>query len=99
MNEELKMKAVRLGEELRMILEENLLKDPRLTDAPIKRVIEIRNEIQQMGFLVVWKAKLDSATLGVSVDATLYEPKRNLSPDEQKIYDEWFARVNKFQPP
>lgn len=95
----MKERAKELAAELKEILEESLIKDPDLTDIPMARARAIREEIQQMGFVVSWEANLNTETLSLAVEITLWEPKKDMSPEEQKIYDEWFAKVNRIKPP
>lgn len=100
MKEEIKKRMRRLAVELKNLLEENLPKDPNLTDEATARARQIREEIQSMGLLATWKANLDPENPEkVKVDVTLWMPKENMTPEDQKIYDEWFARVNKIKPP
>lgn len=100
MKKEVKERMRRLAVELQKLLEENLPKDPSLTGEAMARVREIREEIQSMGLLATWKASLDPENPErVKVDVTLWTPKENMSPEDQKIYDEWFTRVNKIMPP
>ena len=95
-----KERVKQLGAELQKILEENLLKDPSLADKAMARARAIREEIQQMGIMVTWKASLDSRNPEkLEVIVTLWGPKENMTEEEKRIYDEWFAKVNKIEPP
>lgn len=98
MENELKERAKRLAEELTELLKENLPKNPNLTIRAMARVKAIQEEIRQMGIRVTWKTTMDSKTLVPEVEVTLWEPRKDLSPDEQKIYDRWFMGVNKIEP-
>ena len=95
-----KERAKQLAAELQKILKENLLKDPSLTNVAMARARAIREEIQQMGIMVTWKASLDSRDpKKIEVIVTLWGPKENMTEEERKIYDEWFLRVNEIKPP
>jgi len=98
-NEDLKARAEKLGYELKEVLEQNLLKEPRIAATGLDRARAIGNELHSMGFMVTWESKLAPAKLTITVDVSIWQPKGNLSPDEQKIYDAWFAKANGFQPP
>lgn len=91
MDNEPKGKAKKLARELQKLLEENLPKDPGLTNEAMARARAIREEIQQMGIRVTWEAVVNPETLAIKVDVTLWQPRKNLSPEEQKAYDAWFA--------
>lgn len=91
-DDEAKALAVKLAQELQVILEENLLKDPSLTDAAMERASEIRDEIESMGFMVLWQAGADAHDPSrVFVTVELFEPKKDLSPEDQKIYNKFIA--------
>jgi len=92
-------KAKELAKELKRLLEENLPKHPSLTHEAMTRVRAIQEEIQQMGIKVTWESTINTKTLTVKVDVTLWKPKKDMSPKSQKIYDEWFMKVNKIKPP
>lgn len=85
-----------LVNEMQRLLEQNLTRDPSPeTSAAMARVREIRTELLRMGFLVTWTCNCDIRYFQTpSVEVTLWKPKPDLSPEDQKIYDEWFARMN-----
>ena len=59
-----------------------------------------RPELQGHGLMICWKATLDSSDPdNCSVRIEVFQPKANLSPEDQRIYDEWFCRVNGLPPP
>ena len=100
MNEELKKKAEQLAVELKKLLQENLLKSASLAHDAMEKAAKIREEIQQMGFFVEWEAKFDPGNLTkIEVDVTLWKPKQNMPPEDQKIYDDWFTKTNKIELP
>lgn len=88
--------------QLQKLLQENILKDPELAKSGLEEAAKIRDEIQSMGFLVTWESGLqfdDSGNPKCEVVVKVWKPKENLSPEDQKIYDEWFAKINKIKPP
>lgn len=91
-----KARAQTLANEMQRLLEENLARDPSTeTSAAMARVREIRTELMRMGFLVTWTCNCDLRYFQTpSVEVTLWEPKPDLSPEDQKIYDEWFRKMN-----
>jgi pantoate kinase len=88
-----------LALELQKVLRENLLKDPEEAQSFMEQAREIRREIGMMGYLVEWRAKLDPESLRLSVVVSVFKPKENLSPELQKIYDEWFTRTTGIRNP
>ena len=99
-NAEREGRAHELAIELMNILEENLPKDPALTDEAMTRAVEIKKEIQAMGFPVEWIAKVDPEDLSrVDVEIILYKKKEGLSPEDQEHYNDWYLRANGIEPP
>ncbi|MBU6141680.1 hypothetical protein KGO95_00990 [Patescibacteria group bacterium] len=91
-DDEAKELVLKLAAEMRDILKENFLKNPALTDAAAERVAEIRDEIESMGFMIQWQAGADLYDPSrVFVTIELFEPKKNLSPEDQKIYNKFIA--------
>lgn len=84
-----------LALEAKKLMEENFTKDPSETDGVIARLLEIRQEIRSYGFEMDWQVSF-SASNPDKLEAviTILRPKANMTPEEQKIYDEWFRRVN-----
>lgn len=100
MSEELRKKAGQLAVELKNLLQENLLKSADLARSAMEKASKIRDEIQQMGFMVRWEANFDPADpTKIEVDVTLWMPKKDMPPEYQKKYDDWFAETNNIQPP
>ena len=94
MNEEMTERAKRLAKELKRLLEKNLSIDPSLVDKTATRIRAIMGEIHQMGMIATWEVEMNTETLAIEADVTLWGPKKDMSPEEQKIYDEWFKKVN-----
>ncbi|OGY67725.1 MAG: hypothetical protein A3B16_01925 [Candidatus Zambryskibacteria bacterium RIFCSPLOWO2_01_FULL_45_43] len=87
-------RASELAVELRRILDENLFKDPKTTDKEMERVREIREEIEALGFFVQWGASFSSSDPNsLEVEVNLYKPKENLSPELQKMYNDWLIQA------
>lgn len=87
--------AGKLAKELKKLLQENLLKNPVVTGPAMKQARKLRSTIQSFGFLVTTEYILDPDDLTtLEVNITLWKPKENMSPEEQKTYDVWFAKMN-----
>ena len=99
MDETMRQKTMILALEFKEILEKGFVKKQKATDSDLARLKAIRDEIQSMGLVITWVYRFDYETLNVEVEVQCWEPKINLSPEDQKKYDEWFAQVNHFQPP
>ncbi len=86
--------------ELETLLTANLLLPPEIAAPGIAQAKEIARELQGHGLMICWKATLDSSDPdNCSVRIEVFQPKANLSPEDQRIYDEWFCRVNGLPPP
>lgn len=74
---------------------------PRDVAAPgIAKAKAIIQEIQAHGIMVKWRVEIPaSSPAKISVVVSLLAPKADLSPEDQKIYDKWFAKVNNLPPP
>ena len=83
-----------LAVQLQEILEKNLLKDPKIAHDKMIEARNIRSKITQYGYLVDWKANLNSETFELEVTVDIFKPKENMAPEEQEIYDRWFLSVN-----
>ena len=87
-------RASELAVELQRILDENLFKDPKTTDKEMERAREIREEIESLGFLVMWSASVTPENLKEPEESvTLYKVKDNLSPELQKMYNDWLIQA------
>ncbi|OGY63752.1 MAG: hypothetical protein A3I24_02255 [Candidatus Harrisonbacteria bacterium RIFCSPLOWO2_02_FULL_41_13b] len=87
--------VTKLAEELKQLLQENLLKDPKIAGPGIERARELRDTIQSFGFLVTTEYILNPEKLEtLRVNVTLWKPNENMTPEEQKMYDKWFTEVN-----
>lgn len=94
-DQSLEENVIKLAKELKQLLQENLLKNPDVAGPAIIRARELRSTIQSFGFLVTTEYILNPSNLEtLEINVTLWKPKENMSLEEQKIYDEWFAKVN-----
>ncbi|OGY62323.1 MAG: hypothetical protein A2745_03330 [Candidatus Harrisonbacteria bacterium RIFCSPHIGHO2_01_FULL_44_13] len=92
---EIELHLVSLAEELQKILRENLIRDPSQTDAAMARARAIREEIESYGWTISWDVKIDLQNPeDIKVRIVLWKPKPNLSPEDQKLYDDWFTGRN-----
>ena len=97
MSPEIANRIKSLSAEMGKLIEENFAKTP--DDTVHARLAEIRDEIHSLGCEVSWKAVIDPRNPGkLAAEVEIWVPKKDLSPEYQKIYDEWFARVNKIKP-
>ena len=93
-DEELNAYIIALAWEIKKLLEEHALKPPELVMKEMERVLEIREEIESYGILVNIASRMSpSKPNKLEVEVTLLEPKLNLPPEEQKIYDDWFMEA------
>lgn len=83
-----------LAQELKRILEENFGKDPKLVEKELERARSFRQAIESYGFLVIVTSVLNPETLKIEVLVEVLEPKQNMTPEERKIYNDWFAKAN-----
>ncbi len=87
-------RIIELAYEIEKLISENFAKERNETVQ--RRVKEIKEEIRSYGFEITWEATLNSKDLSkLDVNVQIWKPKKNLSPEDQKIYDDWFKNVNK----
>src|SRR3989338_414667 len=92
---EIELHLVSLAEELRKILRENLIRDPSQTDAAMARARAIREKIESYGWAICWGGRIGLRNpKDIKVRVVLWEPKADLSPEDQKLYDDWFTGTN-----
>ena len=95
MDEKQFRKIQEMSYELQRLLEENLPKSHEEAHDGIALACSIRNELEAMGFYVTWIARTTYGDPPITtVEVTLWRPKPNLSPELQKIYDDWFTKRN-----
>lgn len=83
-----------LAEGLRQILEENLGKDPKLVEKEMRRAQSFRKTIESYGFPVIVTSIMDPKNpKKIKVSVEVFEPKANMTPEERKIYNDWFAKT------
>lgn len=93
-DKKIEAKLIALADELKHLIADNFLLPPK--DSVHKRKDEIMAEVHQYGWEITWIIGLNLANLAkLEVEVLLLKPKDNMTPEEQKIYDEWFNRVNK----
>jgi len=64
-----------------------------------RRLKAIRKEIHASGFYVSYTININPLDLrNPKVEVTIGVPKKNLSPEDQKLYDAWFRKVNGIEP-
>ena len=86
-----------LANEIQMILEENLpKKDHQHTDEAAACVRHLAKQINKEGCMIRWEAALDPVTLETQVNVEIWQPRDDMSEEHQRLYDEWFERVNNF---
>jgi len=87
-------RLLQLAKELHAILNDCVAGCSVATEEQVKEVRELKREIAMMGVLVEWKYVLIPESGQVDTIVTLYKVKENLSPEYQKIYDDWFMEIN-----
>src|SRR3972149_496719 len=95
LDEKLIERVQRMTNEYQRLLEINFPKAPEDARDGMALAKIIRDELESMGFLVTWEATItcdDPPTVDVNV--TVWRVKDNLTPEEQNIYDEWYAKRN-----
>lgn len=96
MHENVEETIIALMEEMRELLEKYSLLDHSIAGPKMERVSEIKKEINRYGWHVESKVSIaDFQTLKAEVEVILYKPKGNLSPEDARLYDEWFLKANK----
>ncbi len=94
-NKEVQEHVRTLANTLVALLKDNLLKEPKLAAVAMAQVQVILREIESFGFLVTWRAQFNPLKdKKPRVDVTIWEPKPNMTPEQQRLYDEWFFRVS-----
>lgn len=83
-----------LAQGIKQMLEENLVKDPKLVEKEMERARSFRKLIESYGFPVIITSIVDPKDpTKVKVSVEVFEPKANMTPEEQKIYDNWFTQA------
>ena len=82
-----------LANEMHKLIGENFANEP--DEAVHQRLQEIKDEIHSHGWEVRWSIGFDPHNFkGLDVVVELLQPKSDLSPEDQKIYDDWFRKNN-----
>ncbi|MDP2695829.1 MAG: hypothetical protein Q8O87_01090 [bacterium] len=103
-NRDILLKIRKLVAELRKILKANIHKDRQAAAPAIERAKRLRDEIQSYGFPVSFLIKFEVSNFDIpririmDVDVKVYKVKGDLSPQAQKIYDDWFTKISGLQP-
>lgn len=97
MAEDIEGEIITLANRLQQLLEEHLLEDPEIAEPFIIEAKNIIRNINRYGYLVEWRASLNPETLALEVIVDVKRPKDNMTPEDAKIYDEWFMEVNKIE--
>ena len=84
---------------MKELLEEWLPKDPNIAAPKLEEAYQIRKTLEQMGWIVDWKAKVDPETLKCSIELSVFKPKEDMAPEEAARYDEWFLKRWNLKPP
>lgn len=81
-----------LANELQKVLNDCVNDFSVSTDAQMERAFRLKREIIMMG--AIWECQYLVEDGQIDAIVTIYKVKENLSPENQKIYDEWFSKVN-----
>lgn len=98
MHEDVGQRIMKLGERIQYLLETYWLEASEIASPFMQEVAEIRKEIASYGYLVQWNGSLSPETGEFAVVVEIFKPRQNLSPDLQKLYDEWFLKANLSKP-
>lgn len=90
-------RLLQLANELQKVLSDYMSGYSIATDEQIKKVLELKREITTMGVLAQCQYNMNAESGEVETVVTLYKVKENLSPEDQKIYDDWFVKVNELK--
>lgn len=80
------------AETIKGLLQEALSQDPQSAAQKIDTARSLKRELEKMGFLVQWKATLNPQTLVCAVTVKVFKPKKNMTPEEGRLYDEWLLK-------
>ncbi len=95
-NEIIGQTLIAYTEKMRDLLAENLLKSPEKAAKAMTEARRIVSLINSFGWYVDWSVEINPDTPDkVIVKANLWQPRENLSPDLQVIYDRWLENVKK----
>lgn len=87
-------RLIKVAKELHAILSDCVSSNSLATDEQIEEVLKLKREITMVGALVECGYILSVESGEVETVVTIYKVKENLSPEDRKIYDEWFTKVN-----
>lgn len=93
MDQEVDEHVIGLANQLQELIQEGILKDPDENAELTARVQELRRQIETLGVFISLSFTFDTSNLGVKASVTIFKPKIDLSPENQKIYDEWHAKT------
>ncbi len=90
----LEASMVEWANELKQLLQENVLKDPDdIPDEVAARILEIQRNIVRAGWAVEkeYGVTIVNGEPVLEVTITLLKPKANMSPEARAIYNQWRA--------
>lgn len=87
-------RLIQLANELQKVLNDRVTGFSVSTDAQIERSFRLKREITMMGAVAECQYILNVLNGQIDTIITIYKVKENLSPEDQKIYDDWFTKVN-----
>ncbi|OGD24716.1 hypothetical protein A2819_01200 [Candidatus Azambacteria bacterium RIFCSPHIGHO2_01_FULL_40_24] len=85
---------IQLANELQKVLSDCVMGYSIATDEPIERALRLKREITMMGALTKCQYILNVESGQIDTIVTIYKVKENLSSEDQKIYDDWFVKIN-----
>lgn len=95
MDNEIELRVIALAEEMKKLMEENFLKPSKENDLVHIRLKELADEIVSYGFYFEREMSIDVLNPEkLVVEIVLYKPKKNMSPEDKKRYDDWFRKMN-----
>lgn len=97
--DDIREKISKLAGEMKLLVEQNFLKPTSENAEAHKRLQEIRKEVLSYGLMPTWTAALvmDEGEIRLDVTVVVFAPKKDLSPEDQKIYDQWLKDQNGLQ--
>lgn len=81
-----------LAERLKALLEEYLAEDAAAAAPHMEEARRVKEEIEKMGFVVTWNATQNFDTGKCVVEIKLWEPKKEMTPENALAFDEWFLK-------
>ena len=87
-------RLAQLAKELHAILSDCVSSDSLATKEQAEEVLRLKREITALGVLIEYGYEISIESGQIETIVTIYKVKENLTPEDQKIYDDWFMKIN-----